>query len=401
MFELSKDHDDFRHMVRDFAADHIAPHIAAWDRDAHFPAHLVPAMGDLGLFGLLVPQEYGGSEQAPGDGAFTFLCVAIEELGRVDQSIGITLSAGVGLGINPIVTFGTPEQKQRWLPDLVAGRALAGFGLTEPDAGSDAAATKTRARLDDASGEWVIDGAKAFITNSGTDLTSVVTVTARTGTTSDGAPEISAILVPSGSAGFTVEPGYHKLGWRTSDTHGLSFAGTRVPAENLLGERGRGFTQFLATLDDGRIAISALALGCAQACLELSLDYAKTRMAFGRPIGANQGVSFQIADLAVMVEAARALTYRAAWLKDEHTAGRRPLAQVKQAASIAKLYSTEAAVCATRIATQIHGGNGFMEEYPVARFYRDAKILEIGEGTSEIQRLVIARGLGLRETMSA
>ena len=393
MFELSKDHDDFRHLVRDFAQAEVAPHIAAWDRDAHFPAHLVPQMGDLGLFGLTVSEAYGGSD--PGDRAFTYLCVAIEELGRVDQSVGITLSAGVGLGINPIATFGTAAQKERWLPDLVAGRALAGFGLTEPDAGSDAAATKTRARVDEATGEWVVDGAKAFITNSGSDLTSVVTVTARTGTKPDGSPEISAVMVPSGTVGFTVDPAYHKLGWHCSDTHGLSFSGVRVPKDHLLGERGKGFTQFLATLDDGRIAISALALGCAQACLELSVDYAKSRVAFGRPIGANQGVSFQIADLAVAVEAARALTYRAAWLKDELDAGRRSAAEVKQAASIAKLYSTEAAVTATRIATQVHGGNGFMEEYPVARFYRDAKILEIGEGTSEIQRMVIARGLGL------
>lgn len=393
MFELSKDHDDFRHLVRDFAQAEVAPHIAAWDRDAHFPAHLVPQMGDLGLFGLTVSEAYGGSD--PGDRAFTYLCVAIEELGRVDQSVGITLSAGVGLGINPIATFGTAAQKERWLPDLVAGRALAGFGLTEPDAGSDAAATKTRARVDEATGEWVVDGAKAFITNSGSDLTSVVTVTARTGTKPDGTPEISAVMVPSGTAGFTVDSAYHKLGWHCSDTHGLSFSGVRVPKDHLLGERGKGFTQFLATLDDGRIAISALALGCAQACLELSVDYAKSRVAFGRPIGANQGVSFQIADLAVAVEAARALTYRAAWLKDELDAGRRSAAEVKQAASIAKLYSTEAAVTATRIATQVHGGNGFMEEYPVARFYRDAKILEIGEGTSEIQRMVIARGLGL------
>ena len=323
--------------------------------------------------------------------------MAIEELGRVDQSIGITLSAGVGLGINPILSYGTDEQKQRWLPDLVAGRALAAFGLTEPDAGSDAGASRTKARLegegDDA--QWVVDGAKAFITNSGTDITSVVTVTARTGTLDDGRPEISAILVPSGTPGFTVEPAYNKLGWHASDTHGLSFDGARVPADHLLGARGSGFKQFLKTLDDGRIAISALAVGLAQACLEASTEYAKTRIAFGRPIGVNQGVSFQVADLAVSVEAARMLTYKAAWLKDLHHEGKRSVADVKQAAAIAKLYSTEAAVTATRIATQIFGGNGFMEEYPVARFYRDAKILEIGEGTSEVQRMVIARGLGL------
>jgi alkylation response protein AidB-like acyl-CoA dehydrogenase len=348
-------------------------------------------MGELGLFGLVAPEEYGGAGIE--EGAFTSLCVAIEELGRVDQSVGITLSAGVGLGINPILTFGDDEQKQRWLPDLIAGRALAAFGLTEPDAGSDAGATRTRARLD--GDEWVIDGAKAFITNSGTPITSVVTVTAKTGERPDGRPEISAITVPSGTPGFTVESAYRKLGWNSSDTHGLTFEGCRVPASNLLGERGRGFSQFLATLDDGRIAISALAVGLSQACLEAAESYAKTRVAFGRPIGANQGVSFAIADLAVAVEASRLLTYKAAWLKDELTAGRRSLAEVKQAAAIAKLYSSEAAVSATRTATQVFGGNGFMEEYPVARFYRDAKILEIGEGTSEVQRLVISRALGL------
>jgi short-chain 2-methylacyl-CoA dehydrogenase len=395
-FELSKDHEDFRAVVREFAADHVAPHAAEWDRKHHFPVDLVPRMGDLGLFGLVVPEEYGGSDSGS-DGGFTSLCVAIEELGRVDQSVGITLSAGVGLGINPILSFGTEEQKRRWLPDLVAGRALAAFGLTEPDAGSDAGATRTRAVVsgEGADAEWVVDGAKAFITNSGTDITSVVTVTARTGTTDKGTAEISAILVPSGTPGFTVEPAYDKLGWHASDTHGLSFADCRVPQGNLLGRRGDGFRQFLKTLDDGRVAISALAVGLAQACLDLTTDYAKTRVAFGQPIGSNQGVAFQVADLAVAVEAARLLTYKAAWLREEHAAGRRDAAEFKAAAAIAKLHSSEAAVDATRVATQIFGGNGFMEEYPVARFYRDAKILEIGEGTSEVQRMVIARGLGL------
>ena len=392
MFELTKEHEDFRAVVRDFAEAEVAPHIAQWDREAHFPTDLMPKMGALGLFGLVVPEEYGGS--ADGQGAdFTALVVAIEELGRVDQSIGITLSAGVGLGINPILTYGSEQQKQRFLPDLVAGRALAGFGLTEPEAGSDAGATRTRAVRE--GDEWVVNGAKAFITNSGTDITSVVAVTARTGSNDDGSPQISAILIPAGTPGFVVEPAYHKLGWHVSDTHGLTFDGCRVPADNLLGAEGQGFRQFLKTLDDGRIAISALAVGCAQACLELSTDYAKTRVAFGRPIGANQGISFQIADLAVMVEAARTLTYKAAWLKDELHLGRRSVQDVKQAAAIAKLYSTEAAVTATRIATQVFGGNGFMEEFPVARFFRDAKILEIGEGTSEVQRMLIARGLGL------
>ncbi len=388
MFELSKDHEDFRAVVREFAEAEVAPHVASWDREHHFPVDLIPKMGELGLFGLVVPEEFGGA-----DGDFTSLCVAIEELGRVDQSIGITLSAGVGLGINPILTYGTREQKEHWLPDLVAGRALAAFGLTEPEAGSDAGATKTRANLD--GDQWVLSGTKAFITNSGTDITSVVTVTARTGDNPDGSAQISTILIPSGTAGFIVEPPYEKLGWHASDTHGLSFDNCRVPAANLLGEQGSGYKQFLKTLDDGRIAISALAVGLAQACLEASTHYAKTRIAFGRPIGVNQGVSFQVADLAVMVEAARTLTYKAAWLKDELHEGRRSVKEVKQAAAVAKLYSTEAAVSATRIATQIFGGNGFMEDFPVARFYRDAKILEIGEGTSEVQRMVIARGLGL------
>jgi short/branched chain acyl-CoA dehydrogenase len=378
-FELSTEHETFRQVVRDFAERELAPHVAQWDRDHYLPLDVVRAMGELGLFGLVVPEDYGGS------GAdFTTLCVAIEELGRVDQSIGITLEAGVGLGINPILTFGTEEQKQRWLPDLVAGRALAGFGLTEAEAGSDAGATRTRAELLD--GEWIINGSKAFITNSGTDITSVVTVTARTG-----AGEISTILVPSGTAGFTVDPAYDKLGWHISDTHGLSFEDCRVPAANLLGTRGAGFRQFLAVLDDGRIAISALAVGLAQACLDLSRDYSLQRHTFGAPIGSRQGVAFAVSDLAVAVEAARLLTYKAAALKD---AGR-SAETIKQAAAMAKLFSTEAAVTATRVATQIFGGNGFMEEFPVARFYRDAKILEIGEGTSEVQRMVIARGLGL------
>ena len=379
MFELSEDHELFRKVVRDFAEQEVAPHVAKWDREHHFPVDVVNRMGELGLFGLAVPEQYGGH-----GGDFTSLCVAIEELGRVDQSIGITLEAGMGLGINPILTFGTEEQKQHWIPDLAAGRALAAFGLTEPEAGSDAGATKTRAELVD--GEWVINGSKAFITNSGTAITSVVTVTARTGP-----DEISAILVPAGTPGFIVEAPYEKLGWHISDTHGLTFHDCRVPEANLLGTRGAGFKQFLAVLDDGRIAISALAVGLIQACLDESLRYANERRSFGAPIGSHQAVAFAISDLSVAVETARLLTYKAAWLRDMG----RPAAEVKLAASRAKLYSSEAAVAATRAATQIFGGYGFMEDYPVARFYRDAKILEIGEGTSEVQRLVIARGLGL------
>jgi short/branched chain acyl-CoA dehydrogenase len=393
MFELSQDHEDFRKVVREFANDAVEPHVAQWDRDHHFPVDLVPVMGELGLFGLVVPEAYGGSLEHSDGGAFTSLCIAIEELGRVDQSIGITLSAGVGLGINPILTYGTDDQRETWLPDLVAGRALAGFGLTEPDGGSDAGSPRTRAVRE--GDEWVVDGAKAFITNSGTEITSVVTVTARTGSNDDGSPQVSAIMIPAGTPGFTVAPPYDKLGWNISDTHGLTFESCRVPAGNLLGGEGQGFRQFLKTLDDGRIAISALALGLIERMLAETTAYAKARTAFGRPIGTNQGVSFPIADLALMAETGRVLTYKAAWLKDEQDAGRRSVAEVKKAAAIAKLYTSEAAVTATRIATQIFGGNGFMEEYPVARFYRDAKILEIGEGTSEVQRLVLARGLGL------
>jgi butyryl-CoA dehydrogenase len=379
--ELSEEQLAFRKVVRDFAEREIAPHAEAWDRDHTFPVDVVRAMGDLGLFGIPFPEEYGG-----GGADLTTLCLAIEEIARVDHSMAITLEAGVGLGANPIFQFGTEEQRQRWLPDLCAGRALGAFGLTEPDAGSDAGGTRTTATLDEGSGEWVIDGEKAFITNSGTDITSVITITARTGP-----GEISSILVPAGTPGLTVQPPYRKMGWHASDTHGLTFSGCRVPAENLLGERGRGFAAFLQILDEGRVAIAALAVGAIQSCLDHAVLYAKERTAFGRPIGANQGVAFQCADLAVMAETARLLTYQAAWM---HDVGR----PYKQAAAMAKLYATESAVTATRIATQIFGGYGFMDETPVARFYRDAKILEIGEGTSEIQRLVISRELGLPVT---
>jgi short-chain 2-methylacyl-CoA dehydrogenase len=390
-FALSREHEEFRRTVRDFAEAEIGPHAAQWDRDHHFPVDVVHRMGALGLFGLTAPEEYGGAGE---DGDFTSLCVAIEEIGRVDQSMGITLEAAVGLGINPILTYGTDEQKQTWLPDLVAGAALAGFGLTEPGAGSDAGATRTKAVLTD--GEWVVNGAKQFITNSGSSITSVVTVTARTGDRGDGRPEISTIMLPSGTPGFTAEKAYDKLGWHASDTHPLSFEDARVPEANLLGERGRGYAQFLATLDDGRVAIAALAVGCIQACLDLSLSYAGERQTFGGPIGRKQGVAFQIADLEVMLHASRLLTYRAAAMKDSmRDGGGAPVKEFRQAASVAKLYATESAVTATRIATQVFGGYGFMEEYPVARFYRDAKVLEIGEGTSEVQRMLIARGLGL------
>ncbi|WP_296602543.1 acyl-CoA dehydrogenase family protein [Nocardioides sp.] len=390
-YELSREHEEFRRSVREFAEAEIGPHAAKWDRDHHFPVDVVRKMGALGLFGLTSPEEYGGAGE---HGDFTSLCVAIEEIGRVDQSLGITLEAAVGLGINPILTYGTDEQRRTWLPDLVAGERLAGFGLTEPGAGSDAGATKTRAVLEN--GEWVVNGAKQFITNSGSEITSVVTVTARTGTRENGSPEISAIIVPSGTPGFTAEKAYDKLGWHASDTHPLALEDVRVPEANLLGDRGRGYAQFLATLDDGRVAIAALAVGCIQACLDLSLEYAGDRQTFGGPIGRKQGVAFQIADLEVMLHASRLLTYRAAAMKDsQRDGGGASMKDFKQAAAVAKLYATESAVTATRIATQVFGGYGFMEEYPVARFYRDAKVLEIGEGTSEVQRMLIARGLGL------
>ncbi len=375
-FFFTDEHAALRAMMREFTASHISPFAEQWDAEHRFPTEVVRDMGDLGLFGITADEQWGGA-----GGDFTSLCIAIEELSRADQSMGITLEAAVGLGINPIHEFGTPEQKQRWLPDLVAGKALAGFGLTEPDAGSDAGATATKAELD--GDEWVINGSKEFITNSGTDITSLVTITARTGP-----DEISTIIVPSGTEGFIVEPPYRKMGWHASDTHPLTFVDCRVPKENLLGERGRGFRQFLATLDDGRIAIAAMALGVIESCLEESLAYAQERTSFGKPIGSYQAVAFKLADLQVMADAARLLVYKAAWLKDQG----RPFTQE---AAVAKLYASEAAVTATRHATQVFGGAGFVDSSLVARHYRDAKVLEIGEGTSEIQRLVISRSLGL------
>jgi short/branched chain acyl-CoA dehydrogenase len=381
--EFNNEQRALRKLVRDFAEAEIAPHAEAWDASHTFPVDVVRQMGDLGLFGIPFPEEYGG-----GGADLTTLCIAIEELARVDQSMAITLEAGVGLGANPIYRFGTEQQRQQWLPDLCAGRALGGFGLTEPEAGSDAGATRTTAVLDEARGEWVVNGAKAFITNSGTDITSLVTITARTGGDRVGAPEISCIIVPAGTPGFGVDPPYRKMGWHASDTHGLTFSDCRVPAGNLLGERGRGFAGFLHILDEGRIAIAALAVGVIRCCLEQSVAYANERQAFGRAIGANQAVAFACSDMAVIAETASLLVYQAAWLRDSG----RPY---KRAAAMAKLHATEAAVTATRMATQVFGGYGFMDETLVARQYRDAKILEIGEGTSEIQRLVIARELGL------
>jgi butyryl-CoA dehydrogenase len=375
-FSPSEENEALRRLVREFAEREIAPHAEAWDRDHHFPVDTVRAMGALGLFGLALPEEYGG-----GGSDLLSLCIAIEELARVDASMALTLEAAVGLGAGPIARFGTEEQKQRWLPDLAAGAALAAFGLTEADSGSDAAGLRTRAALD--GDEWVIDGTKAFITNSGTEMTSLITVAAKTGD-----DEISTIVVPSDTPGLTVEPAYRKMGWRASDTHGLRLDGCRVPADHLLGERGKGLRHFLEILDEGRIAIAALATGMIQGCLDEARVHASERIAFGRPIGANQAIAFMVADMGVAVEASRLLTHRAAWLRDTGQ-------PFRTEAAMAKLFSSEAAVTATRQATQIFGGAGFMDETPVSRFYRDAKVLEIGEGTSEVQRLVISRALGM------
>ncbi|OLB79596.1 MAG: acyl-CoA dehydrogenase [Actinobacteria bacterium 13_2_20CM_2_71_6] len=375
-FELSEEHAALRASVREFAREVVAPVIGEHYEKHTFPYEIVRQMGKMGLFGLPFPEEYGGM-----GGDYFALCVALEELARVDSSVAITLEAGISLGAMPIFRYGTPEQKQRWLPSLVSGEALAGFGLTEPGFGSDAGGTQTRAVLD--GDEWVINGSKAFITNSGTDITALVTVTALTGP-----DELSAIIVPSGTPGFTVGPAYSKVGWCASDTHPLHFDDVRVPAENLLGQRGRGFAQFLRTLDEGRIAIAALATGLAQGCVDESLAYAKQRRAFGHRIGDFQAIAFKLADMET-----RAHTARLAW----YDAAARLVAgqDFKRHAAMAKLYASEVAVDNAREATQIHGGYGFMNEYPVARFWRDAKILEIGEGTSEVQRMIISRALGL------
>src|SRR5438067_4025194 len=383
-FDLSPEQQEFRKAVRDFAEEVVAPRAEEMDRREELPLDIVKQMGEMGLFGLPFPEEYGGQ------GAdFLTLCIAIEELARVDSSMAITLEAGVGLGANPIYTDGTEEQKQRWLVPMCRGEILGAFGLTEPGGGPDAGSTKTTARLED--GEWIINGSKAFITNSGTEITGLVTITAVTGAGTERRKEISAIIVPSGTPGFQVGPSYRKVGWHVSDTHELSFNDCRVPEENLLGERGKGFAQFLRTLDDGRIAIASLSVGLAQGCLDESVAYAKERRAFGRRIGEFQALQFKIADMRVAVETSRLATYKAAWLRDMG----RPY---KAEAALAKLYASEVAVTCAREAVQVHGGYGFMEEFPVARFYRDAKVLEIGEGTSEIQRVLIARDLGLPGT---
>ena len=370
--------------MRQFATEAVAPVIGDFYERHAFPYDLVRQMGKMGLFGLPFPEEYGGQGSD-----FLTLCLAIEELARVDSSIAITLEAAVGLGANPIHRFGTQAQKERWLVPMCRGEILGAFGLTEPDGGSDAGATRTTAVLED--GQWVINGSKAFITNAGTPITALVTVTAVTGKEAGGHKEISTIIVPTDTPGYQAAKAYRKIGWHASDTRELSFNDCRVPEENLLGEVGAGYKQFLQTLDDGRVAIAAMAVGLAQGCLDESVRYAKERHAFGRPIGAFQGLQFKIADMRVGVELARLAVYRAAWLQMQG----RPF---KAEASIAKLYATEMAVSAARDAVQVFGGYGYIEESPVARYYRDAKVLEIGEGTSEIQRLLIARDLGLPGT---
>ena len=383
-YGLSDEEQELVAKVRDFADTVVAPAAYEYDTKRELPYGIISQMGEMGLFGLPFPKEYGGQGKT-----YMQLCLAIEQLSRADQSIGVTLEAGVGLGIMPVYRRGTEEQRQRWLPDLVSGRALAGFGLTEAEAGSDAAGTKTKAELVD--GEWVINGSKQFITNSGTEITSLVTVTAVTGesTRPDGTikKELSAILVPNGTPGFTVEPSYDKVGWHTSDTHPLTFSNVRVPEANLLGERGRGFADFLLSLDEGRVAFAALCTGAAQGCLEESIRYAKSRNVFGHPIGDNQHISFKIARMQARVHAARLAYYDAARRIDAGI-------PFKMQASLAKLIGSEAAMDNARDATQIFGGYGFMNENPVARHYRDSKILEIGEGTTEVQLMVITRELG-------
>ena len=381
--DLSQEQQDFVRVVRGFVDDAIRPNAERWDEEHALPMDAVKQMAELGLFGLPFPEEYGGS-----GGDFLTLCLAIEEIAKVDSSLAITLEAAVGLGAMPIYRFGSDEQREKWLPALAGGDSLAGFGLTEPGGGSDAGATLTTARID--GGEWVINGSKSFITNSGTSITSFVTVTAVTASEDD-RKEISAIIVPTGTEGFEVGPGYRKMGWWHSDTRELAFNDCRVPQENLLGSRGDGFKNFLKILDDGRIAIAALAVGLAQGCVDESISYASERKAFGRAIGSFQALQFKIADMAMKTELARSAYYRAAWLKQQG----RPY---KKEAAMAKLYASETAVDVARDAVQVHGGYGYIEEFPVCRHFRDSKILEIGEGTSEVMRILIARELGLPES---
>jgi short/branched chain acyl-CoA dehydrogenase len=397
-FELSDEQELIRRTVREFAETKVAPVAEELDRQARFPYELVAELGELGLMGLPIPEEYGGA-----GGDTVSYAIAIEELTRIDSSVAITVAAHTSLGTMPILLFGDEEQKQEWLPRLASGQGLAAFGLTEPDAGSDAGATRTKAELRD--GEWVIDGSKIFITNAGTDISACVTITARTGTgvgstesaksgdggsagAGAGTAEISNLIVPNGTPGYEISSPMHKLGWRASDTRELSFRSCAVPGGNLLGERGQGFNQFLEILDGGRISVAAMGVGLAQGAYDLAIAYAKERRQFGQPIASFQAIQFQLADMATEIEAGRQLVHRAAWLKD---AGK-PFAL---AAAQAKLFTGLLSNRVVNSALQIHGGYGFMEEFAISRLYRDQKILEIGEGTNEVQRMVIARHLGL------
>ena len=375
-FDLSEEHELLRRTVREFAEERIAPVAEELDREHRFPYDIVSELAELGMMGIPIPEEYGGA----GSDTLSY-AIAIEELTRIDSSIAITVAAHTSLGTMPIYLFGTEEQRREWLPPLASGERLAAFGLTEPEAGSDAGATRTRAELRD--GSWIVNGSKIFITNAGTDITACVTITARTGT-----DEISNLIVPNGTPGYEISPPMDKLGWRASDTRELSFRDCAVPEANLLGRRGEGFRQFLEILDGGRISVAAMGVGLAQGAYDLAAGYARERQQFGQPISRFQAIQFKLADMATEIEAGRNLVYKAAWLKD---AGR-PFAKE---AAMAKLYTGELSHRVANRALQIHGGYGYTEEYAISRFYRDQKVLEIGEGTNEVQRLVIARSLGL------
>ena len=374
--DLTDEHELLRRTVRDFAVERVGPVAEELDREHRFPYELVKEMAELGLMGMTIPEEYGGA----GTDTVSY-AIAVEELTRVDSSVAITMAAHHSLGTLPIYLFGSEEQKQEWVPELASGEKLAAFGLTEAEAGSDAGAARTRAELQD--GEWVVNGSKMFITNAGTDITACVTVTALTG----GEGEISNLIVPNGTDGYEIAPPMNKLGWRASDTRELSFRDVRVPEGNLLGPRGKGFQQFLEILDGGRISVAAMGLGLAQGAYDLASEYARERKQFGKPIASFQAIQFQLADMATEIEAGRNMVYKAAWLKDQD----RPFARE---AAMAKLYTGELSHRAANAALQIHGGYGFMDEYAISRLYRDQKILEIGEGTNEVQRMVIAKHLG-------
>jgi alkylation response protein AidB-like acyl-CoA dehydrogenase len=375
-FDLDQEHELVRSTVREFAQERVAPVAEELDRESRFPYDLVAELGELGLMGMTIPEEFGGA------GADTVsYAIAVEELTRVDSSVAITLAAHHSLGTLPIFYYGSEEQRRQWLPDLAAGTKLAAFGLTEPGAGSDAGATRTHAELRD--GEWIVNGSKIFITNAGTDVTACVTITASTGD-----DEISNIIVPNGTPGYEISKPMKKLGWRASDTRELSFKDCAVPEGNLLGPRGKGFQQFLEILDGGRISVAAMGVGLAQGAYDLAYAYARERQQFGQPIARFQAVQFRLADMATEIEAGRTMVYKAAWLKDQ---GR----DFALAAAQAKLYTGELSNRAVNWALQIHGGYGYMDEYAISRLYRDQKILEIGEGTNEVQRMVIARHLGL------